>query len=81
MNSKERLLAAMRRQPVDQVPANITYYMPESCTQKVGPSVCVRELASSRSCAMIDTTCRGGQDGKAVFSQAQVPDCDGGAEG
>ena len=28
MNSKERLLAAMRRQPVDRVPANITYYMP-----------------------------------------------------
>jgi uroporphyrinogen decarboxylase len=27
MNSKERLLAALRHQPVDRVPANITYYM------------------------------------------------------
>ena len=52
----------------------------ESCTQKVGPSACVRKLTSSRSCAMMDTTDRGGQYGKAVFAQAQVPDCDGGAE-
>ena len=28
MNSRERLLAALRREPVDRVPANITYYMP-----------------------------------------------------
>ena len=52
----------------------------QSCTQKVGPSACVRKLTSSRSCAMIDTTDRGGQYGKAVFAQAQVPDRDGGAE-
>jgi hypothetical protein len=50
----------------------------QSCTQKVGPSACVRKLTSSRSCAMID---RGGQYGKAVFAEAQVPDGDGGAEG
>jgi len=53
----------------------------QSCTPKVGPSACVRELAFSRSCAMIDTASRGGQDGKAVFAQAQVPGCDGGTEG
>jgi hypothetical protein len=52
----------------------------ETCTQKVGPSACVKKLTSSRSCAMMDTTNRGGQYGKAVFAQAQVPDCDGGAE-
>jgi len=29
MNSKERLLAAMHHEPVDHVPANVTYYMAE----------------------------------------------------
>lgn len=29
MNSRERLLAALRHEPVDRVPANITYYMRE----------------------------------------------------
>jgi len=28
MNSRERLLAAIRREKVDKVPANVTYYMP-----------------------------------------------------
>ena len=29
MNSRERLLAALRHEPVDRVPVNITYYMAE----------------------------------------------------
>ena len=29
MNPKQRLLAAIRREPVDRVPTNIYYYIPE----------------------------------------------------
>ncbi|MBC7234556.1 MAG: hypothetical protein H5T69_01850 [Chloroflexi bacterium] len=37
MNSKERLLAALRREPVDRVPANITYYIADFYDTHLAP--------------------------------------------
>ena len=39
MNPKERLLAAIRREPVDKVPANIYYYIPQFYDAHLAPQL------------------------------------------